>query len=67
MDQWLTDSLSTLPHDAHWTTRRRMAIMRRCTASRQQEATLDALNGRPEKLAALNADIDAIKLAIPKV
>lgn len=66
MPQWLTDLLSTLPANAHWSTRRRMAIIQRCPASRQQEALLDHVNGRPEKLAAMNDEIDAIKAAIPK-
>lgn len=68
MPQWLEDLLSSIPgpDDAHWTTRRRMAITTRCPAHRQQEALLDAANGRPERLAELNGDIDAIKAAIPK-
>ena len=66
MEQWLIELLNEIPTDAHWATRRRMAILARCPATRQQEALLDSANGRPERLASLNADIDAIKAAIPK-
>lgn len=71
MPQWLIDYIANQTADGwnelHWSTKRRMAITYRCPASRQQEALLDNANGRPEKLAEMNADIDAIKLAIPKV
>lgn len=67
MPQWLRDILDDLPTDAHWKTRRRMAIKRRCTVDRQLEALLDFANGDPTTLADLNAEISAIKAAIPKV
>ena len=67
MGQWLIDLLADIQTDAHWSTRRRVAIMRRCPAARQHEALLDNANGRPEKLAEMNAEIDVIKLAIPKL
>jgi hypothetical protein len=64
---WLQKSLEDIPEDLHWKTRRRMAIMNRCTVSRQLEALLDFANGDPTTLADLKADIAAIKAAIPKV
>lgn len=52
--------------ELHWTTQRRIAILEACPISRQLEAVTDFLNGKPEKLHALNAEIAVIKAAIPK-
>lgn len=66
MPEWLPNILASLPEDAHWSTKRRMAILSVCPVSRQQEALLDWMNGNTAKFEALNADINAIKTAIPK-
>ncbi len=64
---WLQKSLEDIPDDLHWKTRRRMAIMNCCPVSRQLEALIELANGDPTTLADMNADIAAIKAAIPKV
>lgn len=66
MVEWLINVLDGIPLNAHWTTRRRMAIISRWPMWRQIEAHHDAANGRLETLALMNAEIAEIKAAIPK-
>lgn len=67
MPEWLNQILSGLPVEAHWSTRRRMAILARWPQGRQLEAHHDAANAKPETLALMNAEIAEIKAAVPKV
>lgn len=67
MSEWLNQILSGMPVEAHWSTRRRMAIMARWPQGRQLEAHHDAANAKPDMLALMNAEIAEIKAAIPKV
>jgi hypothetical protein len=66
MPEWLQAILDDLPVDAHWSTRRRMAILQRWPLGRQAEAQSDAAAGSMELRDQMVADIDAIKTAIPK-
>lgn len=64
--EWVADLIASIPSDAHWATRRRIAILSRFPAHLQHEAMLDHANGDSSKLDSMNADIAAIKAAIPK-
>lgn len=66
MEQWLIDLLAGLPADSHWTTRRRMAILARWPDSAVRAAEQDSRLGKPEDLARYDAEVAAIKAAIPK-
>lgn len=63
--EWLTAILAELPADAHWSTRRRMAILQRWPLGRQAEAQADAAVGKPALRDQMIAEIEAIKAAIP--
>lgn len=66
MEQWLIDLLVAVPADAPWPARRRMAITQRWPDHAVRAAEQDARNGKPEGLARYDAEVAAIKVAIPK-
>ena len=72
MEQWLTELAAEHPNwaDLAWSTKRRIAIKRRWPDSAQNEAIQDHLNSRTAddggRWEAMQADITAIKAAIPK-
>lgn len=60
-----------VPHEpevqpVHWSDARKLAFTSAWDVASQLEAFHDALNGRPDKLAAMNADFDQIRSTIPK-
>ncbi len=67
MEQWLIDMLWNYPEDGNWAKRRRMIIMARWPDGAVRAAEQDARNGKPEDLARYDAEVAAIKSAIPKV
>lgn len=62
---WLDTLLAEIPIDAHWSTRRRMAILARWPLSRQAEAQADAAIGKTALRDQMAAEIEVIKAAIP--
>lgn len=76
MDQWLIDLLADIEArlatihgkgaEVHWGTRRRMAYDIRWPVGKQMEAHFDASLGSTAKLELMQAEIAAIKAAIPK-
>ncbi|MBI5121347.1 MAG: hypothetical protein HZA67_10100 [Rhodospirillales bacterium] len=67
MEQWLIDLLAQYPDDGNWAKRRRMIILSRWPDGSVRAAEQDARNGKPEALDLYDAEVAAIKLAIPKI
>lgn len=67
MDQWITDLVVAQPTGLHWSTLRRMTILARWPDAMVRAAEQDARLGKPAELARYDAEVAAIKLAIPKV
>jgi hypothetical protein len=66
MEQWLIDLLNLYPDDGNWSKRRRMIILARWPDGAVRAAEQDARNARPQELARYDAEVVAIKAAIPK-
>ncbi|MRR49372.1 MAG: hypothetical protein EG825_00415 [Rhodocyclaceae bacterium] len=64
MPQWLIDLLATLPTDAHWSTRRRMAILSRWPDAMVRAAEQAARNGDDAELERYDSEVAEIKAAI---
>lgn len=62
---WLNELLAEIPEDLHWSTRRRMAIIKRWPLARQAEAQADVAVGKTALRDQMVAEIEAIKAAIP--
>ncbi|MGE5515317.1 MAG: hypothetical protein ACM31D_05795 [Bacteroidota bacterium] len=66
MDSWLRDALALCPPDLGWEARRRWLILGRWPSAAVRAAEQDARQGRPEALALYDAEVAAIKAAVPK-
>lgn len=67
MDQWLVDLLDEYPDDGNWAKRRRMMILHRWPDASVRAAEQDARQGKPDALELYDAEVAAIKAAVPKV
>lgn len=66
MEQWLKSLLDKFPDDGNWSSRRRQVILDRWPAPLVRAAEQDARQGKPDDLARYDAEVAAIKAAIPK-
>lgn len=64
---WINELLATIPEDAHWTTKRRMAILARWPLAKQADAQADAAIGKHDAINQMAQEIALIKSAIPSV
>lgn len=63
---WLQNLLDLCPADLGWEARRRWLILARWPDASVRAAEQDARRGKPEALAQYDAEVDAIKMAVPK-
>jgi len=67
MDPWLSELLALYLDDGNWERRRRQIITHRWPDAAVRAAEQDARLGRTEALALYDAEVEAIKAAIPKL
>lgn len=65
-NQQIAGYLALLSDDIPWAVKRRTAILYFWPDADVRAAEQDARNGKPEALAAYDADVAAIKLMVPK-
>jgi len=64
--EWLNALLALYPDDGNWAKRRRQMILHRWPGAAVRAAEQDARLGKPDDLARYDAEIQAIKDAVPK-
>jgi hypothetical protein len=63
---WIADLLALYPDDGNWAKRRRQMILHRWPDGAVRAAEQDARLGKPDDLDRYDAEVAAIKAAVPK-
>lgn len=66
MPEWLPNLLSLCPADLGWEAKRRWLILQRWPDASVRAAEQDARQDKPDALAQYDAEVAAIKAAVPK-